>query len=175
MLTIVARTNVLCEYYSHPFFIKMWYYATRGESMRKCILIIAILLIVPTVVFAAKDGIKFSMTLNPGDTYKTDKFYLQGSIHSVHMPINSVIKPANTQKVVIASNKYNLLGVPKQKERVVKNAKSGTFVAFAMPKQSKGNYNYQFAAYSNAFGGNESYEVYAGFKSDTLLIDSILD
>lgn len=143
--------------------------------MRKCILIIAILLIVPTVVFAAKDGIKFSMTLNPGDTYKTDKFYLQGSIHSVHMPINSVIKPSNTQKVIVASYKYNWLGNDTFSKRRPTDAKSGTFAAFAMPKQSKGNYNYRFAAYSNAFGGTESYEVYAGFKSDTLLIDSILD
>ncbi len=143
--------------------------------MRKRVLILAVLLLIPTMVFAAKDGIITSITVNPGSIAKTSKFYLEGSLHAVHMPINSVIKPANKQKVVIASFKYNWLGKTSQDERVIKNAASGTFVSFSMPRQSKGNYNYQFAAYSNAFGGNEPYEVYAGYTSDKLLIDSISD
>lgn len=143
--------------------------------MRKRVLILAMLALIPTMVLAAKDGIMFDMTLNPGKTYVTSKFYLQGGLHTVHMPINEVISPSKPQKVVIASFKYDWLGRAIQQKRVPSKAASGTMVAFNMPLQTKGNYNYQFAAYSNAFGGSETYEQYAGFKSKDLLIDSLYD
>ena len=142
--------------------------------MRKRILIIAILLIVPTMVFAAKDGIITPLTVNPGKTDETAKFYLQGKQHIIHMPISSVIKPSKPQKVVIASFKYNWLGKASQNKRLTKGATSGTFLSFTMPEQTTGNYRYGFGAYSNAYGGTEKYEEYAGYTSDKLLIDSIL-
>lgn len=142
--------------------------------MRKRILILAVLLLVPTMVFAAKDGITTSLRVEPGKIDKTAKFYLQGTYHTIHMPINSVIKPANPQKVVIASFKYNWLGKATQNKNVNKNAASGTFLSFDMPQQTKGNYHYEFAAYSNAYDKNVKYVEYAGYTSDKLLIDSIL-
>lgn len=50
----------------------------RGESMRKCILVIAILLIIPTVVFAAKDGCITALTVLSWQTAAAPKYNFNG-------------------------------------------------------------------------------------------------
>lgn len=142
--------------------------------MRKCILIIAILLIVPTVVFAAKDGGITTLNVPSGQIATTPKYNFNGKTHKLHIPITEVRKPALPQKTVIASFRHVWYSsTPKQKEVVEKNTASGTFVVVTMPVQTSGDYHYEFAGYSNAFGRNVAYQLYAGFISDKVLLDSL--
>ncbi|MCX4365934.1 MAG: hypothetical protein OSJ70_09225 [Bacilli bacterium] len=141
--------------------------------MRKRILILAVLLLVPTMVFAAKDGGITALNVPPGKKVATPTYNFNGKNHNLHIPITEVRKPANPQKTVIASFRHVWYSAsPQQKEVVEKNTAAGTFLCVSMPEQTSGNYHYEFAGYSNAFGRKVSYQEYAGFISDQVLLDS---
>ncbi len=142
--------------------------------MRKRILIMAILLIVPTMVFAAKDGGITTLNVPPGKKAATPTYNFNGKTHTLHIPIDQVRKPSNPQKAVIASFRHVWYSSkPQQKEVKKMNAAAGTFVCATMPAQTSGDYHYEIAAYSDAFGLTDPHQEYAGFISDQLLLDSM--
>ena len=142
--------------------------------MKKRILILAMLLLIPTMVFEAKDGGITTLNVPPGKKASTPTYNFDGKTHTLHIPINEVRKPSNPQKAVIASFRHVWYSSNPQQKQIKKiNAAAGTFVSATMPEQTSGKYHYEIAAYSNAFGLNDSYQEYAGFISDQLLLDSI--
>lgn len=139
--------------------------------MRKRVLILAMLALIPTMVLAATDG--GTTTLNVPAGKSTSTFYFKSKNHVLRVAINQLKKPANPQKAVTAGFQHVWYATsPKQRETKQFNTELNTYAVIAMSEQSKGDYHYEFAAFSNAFGRSATYQEYSGFVSDYVLLDS---
>lgn len=135
--------------------------------------IFAIILIIPVIVFASDaDHYTLTLSVSPGNISSVGKYKYKNDNYSAIVEIKNVINANNPQKIVIALDKYSMLGTSVQVKRLPNlNAKKGTQTIYAIGNYGSGYANVHFGTFENAFSNNSNKgQIYSGFMSDYVTI-----